>query len=160
VSSLARRLEGHTRPARKDENGVRRCRWCEGPVLAKNRRTFCSDPCVHEFRLRSDPGYLRAQVFKRDKGVCASCDVDTVELQTKLRARWQFDLYGCKRVLAACSIPESRLFGGTLWDADHILPVIEGGGLVGLEGMRTLCIPCHVDATAELARRRAKGRQP
>lgn len=42
-----------------------------------------------------------------------------------------------------------------LWEADHITPVVEGGGECGLENLRTLCRPCHRQATAELARRRA-----
>lgn len=41
------------------------------------------------------------------------------------------------------------------WDADHVVPVVEGGGECGLDNYRTLCHPCHKDATAELAARRA-----
>lgn len=40
-----------------------------------------------------------------------------------------------------------------LWEADHIVPVVEGGGGCGLEGYRTLCVPCHKTHTAALARR-------
>jgi hypothetical protein len=36
-----------------------------------------------------------------------------------------------------------RKHGGGLWDADHILAVKDGGGMCGLDNMRTLCIPCH-----------------
>lgn len=46
-----------------------------------------------------------------------------------------------------------------LWEADHILPVVEGGGGCGLDNLRTLCIPCHRKATAELAARLAKKRK-
>lgn len=42
------------------------------------------------------------------------------------------------------------------WDADHIIPVVEGGGGCGIDGMRTLCHPCHKDQTAALAARRAR----
>jgi len=45
------------------------------------------------------------------------------------------------------------------WDADHIKPVVEGGGLCGLDNYRTLCVPCHKKETAELAARRAKQRR-
>ncbi len=47
----------------------------------------------------------------------------------------------------------------TAWDADHIVPVVEGGGLCGLENYRTLCHPCHKRVTAELAARRAKNKR-
>ena len=44
-----------------------------------------------------------------------------------------------------------------LWDADHIVPVVEGGGECDLANMRTLCLKCHKLATAELRRRRKSG---
>ena len=61
----------------KGENGRNLCRWCQLEV-PKGRITFCSDWCVEEWRLRSDPGYLRAKVLQRDHGVCAYCGVDCV----------------------------------------------------------------------------------
>lgn len=45
------------------------------------------------------------------------------------------------------------------WDADHIIPVVEGGGMCGLENYRTLCHPCHKEATKSLAARRAAARK-
>jgi hypothetical protein len=36
------------------------------------------------------------------------------------------------------------------WEADHIVPVIEGGGQCTFEGFRTLCVPCHKNVTREL----------
>jgi hypothetical protein len=46
-----------------------------------------------------------------------------------------------------------------LWQADHIVPVAEGGADLGLENLRTLCTPCHVRATTALrARLRANKR--
>lgn len=45
------------------------------------------------------------------------------------------------------------------WEADHIIPVIEGGGGCGPEGYRTLCLLCHREETAKLAARRALKRR-
>jgi 5-methylcytosine-specific restriction endonuclease McrA len=45
----------------------------------------------------------------------------------------------------------------SLWDADHVVPVAEGGGQCDLSNMRTLCLLCHRTATAEL-RARLKNR--
>lgn len=40
------------------------------------------------------------------------------------------------------------------WEADHIVPVAEGGGQpTTLDAYRTLCWPCHRKVTAELRRR-------
>jgi hypothetical protein len=46
-----------------------------------------------------------------------------------------------------------------LWEMDHATPVVEGGGACGLENLRTLCIPCHREATRDLARRRSHVRR-
>jgi len=47
-----------------------------------------------------------------------------------------------------------------IWEADHIVPVVEGGGLAPPDGYRCLCIPCHRAETAALAARRAVARRP
>ena len=122
-------------------------------ILAARRRTFCSDYCVHQWRLRSDPGYLRDQVFARDGGRCALCELDTVAAYRALkRARGAareeaLVMWGLRSITARRS----------LWDADHILPVAEGGGECDLDNLRTLCLMCHREATADL-RRRLRGR--
>jgi 5-methylcytosine-specific restriction enzyme A len=125
------------------------CRWCQLEILNRRRRTFCSDFCVHQWRLRSDPGYLRDQVFLRDRGICALCATDTVKAYSALkRTRGQartvaLEMWGLRSVRARRS----------LWDADHILPVAEGGGQCDLDNLRTLCLLCHREVTADLRRR-------
>lgn len=42
----------------------------------------------------------------------------------------------------------------TLWDADHIVPVVEGGGECDLSNIRTLCLRCHREVTQALRERR------
>lgn len=49
--------------------------------------------------------------------------------------------------------------GGGLWDADHIVPVIKGGGECGLENYRTLCKLCHKDETRKLRKELALKRK-
>src|SRR5450432_1031199 len=58
-------------------NGLALCRWCSLEVPPR-RRTFCSEYCVNEWRLRTDPRYLRERVLARDRGVCALCTTDTL----------------------------------------------------------------------------------
>src|SRR3984957_8926910 len=60
------------------------CRWCSLEVPPR-RFTFCSDWCVHEWRLRTDPGYLRGQVLARDRGLCALCRADTLAAYAELK---------------------------------------------------------------------------
>ena len=53
-------------------------------------------------------------------------------------------------------IPRHR---SRFWDIDHIVPVVEGGGSSGPENLRTLCLKCHKQVTAELAAKRAAARK-
>jgi len=150
---------------------------------------------VTEWRVRTDPQFARSQVYRRDRGVCARCGLDTEYLRQTAEwlsrlaeRRWHFTkdctgnwprmaleydaikVSGDQRAAAALeqltlaylgyrdrrsrwSMPSLQT--DHLWEADHILPVSEGGGECGLEGLRTLCLPCHRAATRQLMHRRA-----
>lgn len=128
-------------------NGRGICRWCSLEVPPR-RYTFCSTYCVHEWKLRTQPGYVREKVFERDRGVCWCCGVDTLTADRQLRyAR------GARRaeLLKHWGLKARRR--KSLWDADHIVPVAEGGGECDLENIRTLCLRCHRRATVELGMR-------
>lgn len=123
------------------------CRWCKGDTPPR-RRTFCSDACVHEWRLRTNPSYLREMVLARDRGVCAQCKTDTLALRRDMR---KLDYAARRKFLKEWGIRETNR--KSLWDADHVVPVAEGGGQCDLANMRTLCLKCHRDATAQLRAR-------
>ncbi len=148
--STVRKMDGGK--AKRDElpigaNGRALCRWCAIEVPPR-RQTFCSEWCVHEWRLRSNPGYLRDQVLLRDKGVCALCRVDAVHAHHVLRkAR------GARKLELLARWGLTRLNRRSLWDADHILPVAEGGGECDLANIRTLCLKCHRVETQRLRER-------
>lgn len=151
----------------KGPNGRNLCRQC-GEEVPKGRRTFCSDECVDLWKIKTDPGHVRIMVFRRDQGVCASCGIDT----TKLRGLVQRFTDQASVVLGPKEnssqyfheffrgihglLPRNRR---TFWDADHIIPVVEGGGECDLDNYRTLCYWCHQRVTADLARRRAEERK-
>jgi hypothetical protein len=125
------------KPERNDA-GEPICRWCRA-VVARPRRTFCSDACVHEWRIRSSPSYVRKEVKKRDRGVCQSCgfDVRSAERAWRLQKPPAADRRGRRAWRAA----KPR------WEADHILPVADGGGECGLDNYRLLCRACHLAIT-------------
>ena len=131
----------------KGDTGRVLCRWC-GLETQPPRRTFCSDYCVHEWKLRTSPAYLRDCIFERDRGVCAVCTIDTLKEWNRIRRlRWD------KRQLVLEEWGATRR--RSLWDADHIVPVAEGGGECDLDNLRTLCLKCHRIATAALRARLA-----
>jgi len=180
---------GFCNPAKlpKGPNGRALCRQCSTEVPT-NRRTFCSEPCIHEWKIRTSPGYARDAVFKRDHGVCASCRLDTVAVVRELgelkqqayRAEYGVDDWAWDRgkytawpyrldivwpVAAKAFFVRCQEIGlrgpwkgETLWHADHIVPVVEGGGECGLENLRSLCVACHRRETAALRKRLAKKR--
>ena len=135
----------------RNEDGFRRCRMCENSVKPP-RRTLCSEECSHQLKLRMSGRYLRDCVYLRDKGICKICNIDTKKI-----AKEALKLEGNekKEFLKSYSISLKRKIwkrrhGGGLWDADHIIPVKEGGGQCGLENIRTLCIKCHKLETKKL----------
>lgn len=128
-------------------NGRGLCRWCSLEV-PRGRYTFCSAFCVHEWKLRTQPAYLREKVLERDRGICASCSIDTIAAANKLR----FSRGANRTSLLAHWGLRSRS-RKSLWDADHIVPVIEGGGECDLGNIRTLCLRCHRTATIQLRKR-------
>jgi hypothetical protein len=106
-------------------------------------------------------------VLARDQGVCAICRIDTRRIErtalivSRMLTRtgrsyanhYEFNGYEAKkisdRILMAKGFNPSR----ALWEADHVLPVAEGGGGCGLDGYRTLCQRCHSRVTGELRAR-------
>jgi 5-methylcytosine-specific restriction endonuclease McrA len=126
----------------KGPHGFNRCRYCS-TECSSSRRTFCSSGCIHEWKIRTQPQYARKRVFLRDKGRCAICG------EVRFIARFR----------SARGIVIERAMTVPQWEMDHVVPVVEGGGECGLEGLRTLCCPCHRIETAKLAARRAEARR-
>lgn len=119
--------------------------------MSGRRRTFCSDACVHEWRLRSSSSYLRECVFERDAGVCALCGVDTHRFRRKImRLPFAERMREIRALIERGVIHRRRK---SWWEADHILAVVEGGDS-SLDNIRTLCIPCHRGVTRALAVKR------
>jgi 5-methylcytosine-specific restriction endonuclease McrA len=134
----------------RNEAGEPICRWCRGPVTWP-RRTFCGDACVHEWKIRSSPWYVRQQIKKRDRGICQLCGVDVL----KAHRAWRREQPSTRDRAARRAWREAR----PRWEADHIVPVADGGGECGLENYRLLCRGCHV-ATTTAWRAQRSSRKP
>lgn len=151
------------------------CSLC-GEAVSGRRKTWCSDACVEAWQLATDVGIQRRALMKRDRGVCVVCGDDTVALRAAFRCEMERvgNPWGHQALYARLArqygdwtppvvtyvierrYPFARM---TWWDADHIVPLVEGGA-PGIENLRTLCNPCHKVETASLARRRAIARNP
>lgn len=142
----------------KAQKGV--CRWCRGPVTKKGREKWCSSACVNEY-LALHPDSIRRAAMRRDKGVCALCGRECLSLEQRLNLVLQSqDLKRTtwiRKWLCWMRVPLGRgwYYVRSLWEADHIQPLCEGGMNV-MSNIRTLCLCCHRKETRALrARRRA-----
>jgi 5-methylcytosine-specific restriction protein A len=149
-------MTAHRRPVIRFSEAPRgTCRWCGDAILHEvgekrgqpNRRRRWHPACVDAYN-ESDPREARRRVRKRDRGRCAKCGVDTNRVRRELRGR------GRAKKLRALGYK----IRGSLWELDHVVPLIDGGSHE-LSNLQTLCTPCHKQKTAEEARQRAGLRQ-
>lgn len=149
-------MSAHRRPTIRFTDAPRgTCRWCgetiihpAGPRQGEvDRRRRWHPACVDEYN-RSDPREARRRVRRRDRGVCRACRLDTRGLAREVRGRGR-----TARLRKLGFKPR-----GSLWELDHIVPLIDGGGH-DLDNLQTLCVPCHEKKTAREARERAERRR-
>lgn len=139
----------------------RECTWCGNPV-GKGRSKWCSDQCVEAFRSRCDSCHQVTLVNARDKGICQLCGRDTGESKRAAIAEWNRVKGNYGASWSQYGEPQNALFAqygwarGRWFEIDHIVPVIEGGGLLGIDNLRTACGACHAEVTNQLAKRRSK----
>ena len=156
-SRHGRAMTAHRRPEIRFTDAPRGvCRWCGEPILhldgAKagepNLRRRWHPECVEAYN-DSDPREVRRRLRKRDRGLCASCGLDTLALKKSLKGR------GMARALRERGFVPRR----SLWEVDHIVPLVDGGGH-DMTNLQSLCTPCHKRKTAAEATARALKPKP
>lgn len=75
---------GDVFPIRKDAAGNVLCRRC-WKRLTGRRRAWCSDTCRDLAMATCYPSFARSLVYRRDRGVCSLCELDTDALADALR---------------------------------------------------------------------------
>lgn len=127
------------------------CRWCGEAILYEagakrgkpDRRRRWHPACVDAYNA-TDPRLARLRIRRRDRGVCAACGLDTNALRRKLRGRG-----AAARLRERGFVPRR-----SLWELDHVVPLIDGGSH-DVSNLQTLCRPCHQEKSAREARARA-----
>lgn len=153
----------------------KRCREC-GKDVPGRRRTWCSDECVEHHLVCSSTQHARVRLIERDEGICEHCGIDCLRIEAEAAVaraeaqvlagrdkrnilRWKthnhllaFKEY--ERHLKSLLEPILSPVGmmnywkrTSFWDADHIVPVSEGGMDGGLDNLQTLCLKCHKGKT-------------
>jgi len=109
--------------------------------------------------MRFDPGAAANAVYRRDKGVCSICQLDTrtvraaiEQITSSVTTHVRFTRCRCLGCLLWREYRAVRT--RAYWEMDHIVAVADGGGAIGLENLRTLCVPCHKRITHRQATER------
>jgi 5-methylcytosine-specific restriction protein A len=131
-------------------SGRNRCVWCGTPVTGR-RVSWCSDDCVMDYKLaKGDQGAARRLVWKLHRGVCQICKVDVNKRRRELTKQFG-SIWAMQRT-------RPDLYDQCRWEADHIVPIVEGGKL-HRSNLRTACRRCHKNVTRELRKRLAAKRK-
>lgn len=123
---------------------------------------FCCSSCSDAKMGELSQKKLRELVLARDKGVCAECGADTLELLSDLnQVRGDPRLFSSRvHLLVRLGFPRGALERGeTLWEADHKIERA-AGGLSTAQQMQSLCLACHSRKTSSFAVKRADARRP
>lgn len=124
------------------------CRWCAGDIMHKNgeknmRKTWHTE-CVSAYKVARWPSELRRLIFSRDRGICATCGLDTVAERAKyVIGRYRNRILIDARRAKEDGWPAKRK---SWWDMDHVLPLGEAHGDLtywDASNISTLCVKCH-----------------
>ena len=131
-----------------------RCVWCAGQ-LPKRARRWCAGDCQDEFTRQHGWQMARAAAIRRDGGRCIKCGHDgtvpgedlSFALLALLSPRLTYEQRRRHLTLVSQQQPLWRL------EVNHRDPVLGRHGEFGchhhLDGLETVCHPCHLDITAE-----------
>lgn len=140
-------------------NGERYCRLC-GQQVSGRRQSWCSDACVEAWRIRSDGRAMRAAVAARDACICAACGLDVAALEGAVDEVRKFRWTNWWPTSESTIVRLAGLYEGrSLWQADHIVEVADGGGGCDLDNIQTLCHWCHAAKSGRSRRARNARRQ-
>jgi len=128
--------------------------------VVQNDNRFCSYDCQLKYQVRTNGSAVRRQLFELEHGRCVLCKFDAHSFFQRLKA---LRTYERRRAIEESPIRSlswtqkealiRKPTEGALWQADHAIPVAEGGGECSLENYRTLCTPCHARETSKLNHR-------
>lgn len=146
----ARRAHPEQFRLKRGPGGNYLCRWCSTEVVPP-RRTFCSGFQTIYRRRKIDNVW--AKIVHQQGYGCVH------EWAIRSGPRYARDAV-YDRDHGICAMCGKQHIRRGSYDVDHIVPVVEGGGLAGLDNLRILCKdPCHREVTAQLKERLASERR-
>ena len=160
------------KPPFEDRNaaGEKICVMCGKPLTGRQERWCGGRKCLQAQWIRSgDQTEMRVYLFKKEKGICQGCGMDcemlrkviewVVENRDSESEEEEMILYQLVDLGLPIKITgDEDNRGFVTWEADHIVPLAEGGEHHE-DNIQTLCITCHKKDTRELAGRLARKRK-
>eukprot|EP00039_Didymoeca_costata_P014284 m.229012 g.229012 ORF g.229012 m.229012 type:complete len:1110 (+) comp15985_c0_seq10:264-3593(+) len=163
--SLNSKDSSHGTPEGNSKAETFNCQFCQASVasLPWNKGTnskanlFCSHECWEQYSVKIGRD-IRRRLLELEGGICQLCGLNTRDLYDSLKAleseadrvetvmKTPFRKLDPLAISKLCKHPTA----GKLWQADHIIPVSEGGGECDLTNYRTLCTICHHKETNKL----------
>lgn len=146
------------------------CVWC-GNELPKRARRWCSRECTDEFTRQHNWQWARAAALRRDGHACVRCGHQPAVMEERaLAALSAMHLIGLAtipprhpRPLLPYTVVARERHNWRL-EVNHITPILGRHGTFGchhhIDGIETLCRPCHLDVTAHQFGHHAERRNP
>jgi len=136
------------------------CGWCNIGIVKKSNAKYCSSNCRESAQMYCYPQspQTKAWIFiNKQYCTCLKCgeifedDVDQI-VNAKLEynnenAERYGHIYGWKKDEPVEYWQVGKKIG-SLFDADHIVALCNGGRGIGLENMQVICKTCHHKKTA------------
>lgn len=111
------------------------CRWCGLEIIERGKRNIRKTwhpECVKVYFITKFSKDQRAALWKRDKGICVSCGLDTcVHLKESVQR-------------------ERGYMTGKYWQADHKIALVNASRdlrMWSMDNLQTLCTECHKKKT-------------
>jgi hypothetical protein len=159
ISKRARRA-----PPKKGPHGYFICKQCKTKECLPPRITYCSERCVHDWKMRSDITYTKRFVEARDGTTCYICGEDFDKKRSELLDLRRTNRLKFLRVLHEEKFTE-KMFDdrNSMCEMDHVIPVHKGGGIHMAKGyednLKLACRKCHMEKTVLEASQRARNRR-
>lgn len=136
----------------KGEKG--HCKWCMTKI-ENTRKKYCSKDCKDSAWAFFYPQkYARKYLIQRQGNNCAHCGY-CFDDKTKKYKRNESYAVGWDKDTGKSIRKDDICYYDDMGDIDHIIPIHQGGEILGIENHQILCKECHHKKSARERRKAA-----
>jgi len=128
------------------------CKWCLIKI-DNNRKKYCSKDCkASAWAFFYPQKYAYPFLSERQGGKCAHCSYLFIERTKKVKRNESY-LIGWDKETGKSIRKDDICYYDDMGDVDHIIPIHQGGEILGLENIQLLCRGCHIKKSAKERRK-------